>query len=185
MFGKYLIIGRQGSGKTTLWRLLKENGFTAYDVDNDELANFKNIETGEIVSLGEVERVKDGLTGNKKYAYEMSIPKLKRALISDENLVFVCGGARSNMAEYYPLFDKVFVLIIDRETVRKRMSTHEFETHRNEEYIEYKLKDFEKLQQDLIDVGDNTEAIDAIRCEDDVLVDILERVRSGQGANQR
>jgi len=175
--GKYLIIGRQGSGKTTLWKLLKEKGFTAYDVDHDGLADFKNLATGKLESFDEVEKTKDGLIDYKKYTYEMSIPKLKRVLTTDD-LVFVCGGARYNIEEYYPLFDKVFVLIIDRDTARERMLQHEFETHHNEEYIEFKLKDFEKLQQDLIDAGNNTEIIDATRSADEILTGILEKVKN-------
>ena len=99
----YLIDGVSCAGKTTVCDELQRRGYHAIHGDR-ELAYWGDPKTGEPVDgwIWDVEKV--------------------RALVADQNLAatFFCGGSR-NSDRFIGLFDEVFVLEIDLDTLNRRL----------------------------------------------------------------
>ena len=104
----YLIEGVSGTGKTSVFRELRRRGYHAINGDT-ELAYQGDPITGEPL---------DGLT------HEHHIWHLEkvRALVADrdEPVTFFCGGSR-NFPAFIELFDEVFILDVDRDTLQRRL----------------------------------------------------------------
>ena len=104
----YLIEGVSGTGKTLVCNELQRRGYHAIHGDR-ELAYQGDPETGEPM---------DGFTHEHHIWH---VDKVK-ALIAcqDEAVAFFCGGSR-NFAKYIDLFDGVFVLEVDLDTLNRRL----------------------------------------------------------------
>ncbi len=104
----YLIEGLSGTGKTLVCNELQRRGYHAIHGDR-ELAYRGDPETGEPT---------DG------FAHEHHIwhvDKVKALVANqDEAVTFVCGGSR-NFAKFIDLFDGVFVLEVDLDTLNRRL----------------------------------------------------------------
>ena len=104
----YLIEGVSGTGKTSVCNELQRRGYHAIHGD-DELAYQGDPETGEPT---------DG------FAHEHHIwhvDKVKALVANqDEAVTFFCGGSR-NFAKFIDLFDGVFVLEVDLDTLNRRL----------------------------------------------------------------
>lgn len=115
----YLIEGVSGAGKTTVAEELERRGHHVIHGDR-KFAYYGDPETGEPLQVPAV--IDDPQT--LAWAYERWIwPVDKvRALIADRTqpATFFCGGAR-NAHHFIDLFDAVFVLTLDAETLRARV----------------------------------------------------------------
>ena len=104
----YLIEGVSGTGKTSVCDQLQRRGYQAIHGDR-ELAYQGDPDTGEPT---------DG------FAHEHHIWRVDkvRALVAnkDEPVTFFCGGSR-NFAKFIDLFDGVFVLEVDLDTLNRRL----------------------------------------------------------------
>ena len=101
--GKYLITGRQGSGKTTVIKQLQKLGYTAYNTDDlPDVTKLQNKETNETIDWPE------GKVDWSRYAWNWQKPEIEKLLASDE-IVFI-GAVVSNQVDFYPMFDKVLLL---------------------------------------------------------------------------
>ncbi len=104
----YLIEGLSGTGKTSVCDELQRRGYHAIHGDR-ELAYQGDPETGEPT---------DGS------AHEHHIWHVDRvwALVAnkDETATFFCGGSR-NFSMFIDLFDEVFVLAVDLDTLNRRL----------------------------------------------------------------
>ncbi len=104
----FLIEGVSGTGKTTVCHELRRRGYQAINGDR-ELAYQGDPETGEPT---------DGVR------HENHIWRVDRvkALVADrdEKLTFFCGGSR-NSDQFIDLFDEVFVLEVDLDTLNQRL----------------------------------------------------------------
>jgi hypothetical protein len=104
----YLIEGVSGAGKTSVCNELQRRGYHAIHGDR-ELAYQGDPETGEPT---------DG------FAHEHHIwhvDKVKALVANqDEAVTFFCGGSR-NFAKFIDLFDGVFVLEVDLDTLNRRL----------------------------------------------------------------
>ena len=107
----YLIDGVSCAGKTTVCRELQRRGYHAVHGDR-ELAYWGDLETG-----APVEGSADG-----QRAWLWDVAKVN-ALAADQShaATFFCGGCR-NAGRFLGLFDEVFVLEIDRETLDRRLA---------------------------------------------------------------
>jgi len=144
--GKYLITGRQGSGKTTAIKELSARGFTAYDTDEiPDVTKLQSIETGEAIAWPKVS------VDWTKYAWNWQVDALEQLLDSDEN-VFI-GAITSNQEKYYPLFDKIFALILSPDNLRIRLNQHEHESHHLPGQIDRWVAQHEVKQQRFINAG--------------------------------
>jgi hypothetical protein len=104
----YLIEGLSGTGKTSVCDELQRRGYQAIHGDR-ELAYRGDPQTGEPAdSLGHEHHIWD-------------VDRVK-ALVADQDeaLTFFCGGSR-NFAKFLDLFDGVFVLEIDLDTLNRRL----------------------------------------------------------------
>ncbi|MGE0057591.1 MAG: AAA family ATPase [Dehalococcoidia bacterium] len=104
----YLIEGVSGTGKTSVCGELQRRGYHAIHGDR-ELAYQGDPETGEPA---------DGVS------HEHHIWDVERVKVLVENrdarVTFFCGGSR-NFSKFIELFDGVFVLEVDLETLQRRL----------------------------------------------------------------
>ena len=104
----YLVEGVSGTGKTSVCRELARRGFEAVNGDTD-LAYQGDPRTGEP-------------TDTARHENHLWDPARVRALVADggEPATFFCGGSR-NFPDHIDLFDEVFVLDVDVETLQRRL----------------------------------------------------------------
>lgn len=113
----YLIEGVSGTGKTSVCHELRRRGYTALNGDRD------------------LRRNTDPATGEPRTRF--SSPELRHAnnfwdvekvrrLAADQNdeVTFFCGGTR-NFNEFLDVFDRVFVLDVDVDTLNQRLDNRE------------------------------------------------------------
>ncbi len=104
----YLVEGVSGTGKTTVCDELERRGYQAIHGDR-VLAYQGDPESGEPV---------DGAA----HGHHIWDVDRVRALVADhkEPITFFCGGSR-NFSTFIDVFDGVFVLDVDHETLQRRL----------------------------------------------------------------
>jgi broad-specificity NMP kinase len=116
----YLIEGVSGTGKTSVCNELQRRGYHAIHGDR-ELAYQGDPKTGT-----RMDRVKDGITYEHhiRYIHEhhiWDVDKVKALVANkDEAVTFFCGGSR-NFSKFIDLFDGIFVLEVDLDTLNRRL----------------------------------------------------------------
>lgn len=104
----YLIEGSSGTGKSSVHRELRKRGYKAIDGD-DELAYRGDPETGKRIEA----------PGFQYHIWD--VDKVREIVAHKEDEVaFFCGGSR-NLHKFIDLFDKVFILDVNIETLRERL----------------------------------------------------------------
>lgn len=113
----YLIEGVSGTGKTSVAEELERRGHHVVHGDR-ELAYQGDPETGE--PLEDTGPGDDPWFGHRHHLWD--VDKV-RSHVADHNApnTFFCGGSR-NFSRFIDLFDQVFVLEIDRETLLRRLA---------------------------------------------------------------
>jgi hypothetical protein len=115
---KILVTGQAGSGKSSVAAELRRQGFAAYDTDAMEgVTGFDYADTGLPVGPGEIEHPIDF----SRFSWNWRVDRLLELLESAGD-VFICA-ITSNAVELAQLFDRVFVLVPDRETLAYRLRT--------------------------------------------------------------
>jgi broad-specificity NMP kinase len=147
----YLIEGVSGTGKTSVCNDLQRRGYHAIHGD-DELAYQGDPETGEPT---------DG------FAHEHHIWHVDEvgALVAnqDEALTFFCGGSR-NFSKFIDLFDGVFVLEVDLDTLNRHTLNRRLDERPDDEWDGGKPMEREliaRLHQTKEDIPKNGIVIDA------------------------
>jgi broad-specificity NMP kinase len=113
---KVLVTGQAGSGKSSVAAELRRRGLTAYDTDAmPEVTGFDDVETGLPAARESMQHPIDF----RRVSWNWRLDALDALLSSDDD-VFVCA-ITSNTVEQAHLFDRVFVLVPDRETLAKRL----------------------------------------------------------------
>lgn len=104
----YLVEGVSGTGKSSVCRELRRRGYHAIDGDRD-LAYQGDPETGKPTDGGSHEH------------HIWPVDRV-RVLVANqaEAVTFFCGGSR-NFSRFVDLFDGVFVLEVDLETLNRRL----------------------------------------------------------------
>ncbi len=104
----YLIEGLSGTGKTSVCNELQRRGYHAIHGDR-ELAYQGDPETGEP-------------TDDLAHEHHIWHVDKVEALVANQNeaVTFFCGGSR-NFAKFMHLFDGVFVLEVDLDTLNRRL----------------------------------------------------------------
>lgn len=107
----YLIDGVSCAGKTTVCAELQRRGHHAIHGDR-ELAYWGDLKTGDPVGGG----------ADEHRTWMWDVEKV-RALVADKNhaATFFCGGSR-NSGRFIDLFDGVFVLEVDLDTLNRRLA---------------------------------------------------------------
>jgi gluconate kinase len=108
----FLIEGVSGTGKTSVCRELQRRGYDAVNGDTD-LAYQGDPATGA------------PLDGHTHEHHLWNVEKV-RALAADTSVdaTFFCGGSR-NFPQFIELFDSVFVLDVDRDTLGHRLDARD------------------------------------------------------------
>jgi gluconate kinase len=110
----YLIEGGSGTGKTTVCKELQRRGYYAINGDN-ELAYRGDPETGYPTNG----LTHDSVSDSEHHIWH--VDKVRALVASQEEAVtFFCGGSR-NFSKFIDLFDGVFVLEVDRDTLNRRL----------------------------------------------------------------
>jgi hypothetical protein len=115
--GRFLVTGPMGTGKSEVHALLAATGFSAVDADT-AWGYFGDKETGDPTDFPEV--VSHGWYGSHGWLWPH---EAVHELLADTDrpLLFVCGRA-DNEAEFYRLFDRIFVLHATTETLLRRLT---------------------------------------------------------------
>jgi dephospho-CoA kinase len=119
--GLIYVTGIAGSGKSEVCNQLTKLGYEAHEGDV-KLSAFYNNESGEVVKrpVSIDERTTEW---RKSHTWKMSRKKLLKLKIrAAEKPIFVCGVA-TNEDEYIDVFDVVFALSIDDDTLMHRIKT--------------------------------------------------------------
>ena len=105
----FLVEGVSGTGKTSVCQELRRRGFDAVNGDTD-LAYQGDPDTGEVT---------DGPPSHWRHIWHVDRVE---ALVADrsERFTFFCGGSR-NFSTFQDLFDGVFVLELDLDTLNERL----------------------------------------------------------------
>lgn len=108
-FRNYLVEGVSGTGKTSVCQELRRRGLHAINGDTD-LAYQGDPETGEPTGRAP-----------SHWHHLWDVDKV-RALAADrsERYTFFCGGSR-NLSAFLDVFDGVFVLDVDADTLSRRL----------------------------------------------------------------
>ena len=156
----YLVEGVSAAGKTSVCHELRRRGYQAINGDR-ELAYQGDPETG-------------APTDTASHHHHIWDVDLVRALVADhrEPVSFFCGGSR-NFSRFIDLFDEVFVLDIDVETLRRRLDqrpSDEFGAKPSERELVLRLH---RTREDVPTIGVR---VDATRPLTEVVDEILRHV---------
>ncbi|HWA63233.1 MAG TPA: AAA family ATPase [Caulobacteraceae bacterium] len=116
----YLIEGVSGAGKTTVAEELQRRGHHVVHGDR-ELAYLGDPQTGERLDAMAGDDVADPIRWRHEH-HVWDADKV-RSLVADRShaKTFFCGGSR-NFGRFIHLFDAVFVLAIDADTLNRRLA---------------------------------------------------------------
>ena len=108
----YLIEGVSGTGKTAVCHELRRRGYAAINGDR-ELAYQGDPATGEKTE------------GRSHEHHIWDVEKVRRlAANQDDEVTFFCGGSR-NFQRFIDLFDEIFILDVDVETLNERLDSRD------------------------------------------------------------
>lgn len=111
------ITGVPGSGKSAVEAQLRNLGHESYDADSIGAAY--NIESGAVVKIPPAEeRTPEWFQAHQWRVQRERVEQLKQD--SKTKPIFLCGTA-SNEEDLWDLFDQVFILHIDEETLKHRI----------------------------------------------------------------
>jgi adenylate kinase family enzyme len=114
----YLITGVAGSGKSTIAKELRKRGYAAYDTEVG-FSYFVNKKTGQRVHRP----ANPTLEWYEKHERVFDEKVLKNLLIKHANEpLFICS-ITANQKKFYPIFKKIFLLTIDKDTLVGRISS--------------------------------------------------------------
>jgi broad-specificity NMP kinase len=157
----YLIEGLSGTGKTSVCDELQRRGHHAIHGDR-ELAYVGDPETGEPRDV----------PGHEHHVWHVDEV---RALVADkaDPATFFCGGSR-NFSKFIGLFDAVFVLEVDLDTLIRRLDERPDDEWGNGRPVERER--IVRWHQRKHDVPENGIRIDATPPIADVVDDILRHI---------
>lgn len=120
---KILITGTPGSGKTSLVKYaLSVNDATFVDADEVKgLCEWREFETGVVVGLVDEMTITSNDDWYKKHGWYWRENRLKELFAEYPELV-LCGSSE-NVADYYPLFDKIMVLQKTEEELLRNLKS--------------------------------------------------------------
>lgn len=173
----YLIEGVSGTGKTSVATELQQRGYHVIHGDR-ELAYRGDPQTGE--PLDGFEHEQNFLDAAFRHEHHLWDVNKVRSLAADRSqpISFFCGGAR-NSHHFINLFDGVFVLDVDLDTLKRRLASRpedEFGGKPDERAVVVRLHATKE------DIPKNGTTIDATAPLASVVDEILSKCRLRAGA---
>lgn len=139
----YLINGPSGTGKTSIGNELQKRGYKVIDTDQ-EFGYYADLNTeapvkfpGELVTEA----------WYSQYGWIWDSKKVEKTLNEAHGMFFLCGGAL-NESPFYPRFDKIFRLIVDPVTMKKRLRSRKGDEHTNNPKFIARMLDFRVTAED-------------------------------------
>lgn len=117
------ITGVSGAGKTTVSHELVARGFESYDIEEDNLVEWRNTETDEKASFPHQfkdEKLHDWYRTHMPYLDLGRVGLLKAMVEETDKLVYLCGSAYGEDDAYH-YFDVVIALAANLDTLKKRI----------------------------------------------------------------
>jgi len=171
----YLVEGVSGAGKTTVAEELQRRRYQVVHGDR-VLAR-----TGDAVTGRPLQEPTTGWSAEQKHQHHIWDIDQLQALVADKSrpVAFFCGGSR-NSASFINLFDQVFVLEIDAETLNRRLDARpdEFGNQPEERALVLRLH---RTREDLPSGG---VSIDATRSVTEVVDEILRHVEDSAATTE-
>lgn len=173
-----LITGTSGSGKSAVGQVFRERGFHVIDADHDafqgmRFAYFKNKASGKPIQ-------KPNPTP-KHWSFENDwvwrVQLIQRRLAAGGNQTnFVVGDSR-NKEEAYRLFDTIFVLSTDDDTLRQRIHSRQ-DNHfgKDPEEFAWIMEQNKRIATEVSQAGGVV--IDAAKPLNEVVEEILNQVKA-------
>lgn len=166
----YLIEGVSGTGKTTVATELERRGYHVVHGDR-VLAYVGDPATGErLAGPPQGTLTETTAWGNKHWIWP--VDKVE-ALVADQShaVTFFCGGSR-NWHHFIGLFDRVFVLDVDFDTLMRRLKSRPDDEFGGQQHEQDLIAVLHATREDIPEADD---VIDAARTVDQVVDDILRR----------
>lgn len=168
----FIVTGISGSGKTTVARHLLDRGRVAFDSKlNPDLYQFIDSKGDRAETV-----VLDNEAWRSKYKWSLNEKKLNELLLKHDNAseVFLCG--RANLFQYWNRADKVFLLKVDKHTLKKRLNDESRDNlfAKDTKTQDTLLGDLDFVQNKIIEKGGVP--IDAIVSIEGVVDQILDQV---------
>lgn len=117
----HLIEGVSGTGKTSVCHELRLRGYHALNGDRD-LAYKGDPKTGEPLDLPVYENDTDTVAWTHAH-HIWDVDKVRSVVADQRNAIsFFCDGSR-NLIHFVDLFDRVFLLDVDLDTLNRRLAT--------------------------------------------------------------
>lgn len=117
------VTGAPGAGKSTIQHELSLRGYTAYDLDDKRFGGPCNNATGEAVTMPPIDqRTPEWFDTHEWRISRSAVETLKQDSIN--KVVYLCGVATTDNL-VWDLFDKIFYLKIDEQTLHDRIATRE------------------------------------------------------------
>jgi len=140
----YLINGPSGSGKSSIGNELQKRGYKVIDTD-EELGYYANLETNKEVvfpgkNVAEEWYSQNGWIWNKL--------RVEEVLDGATETTFFCGGAL-NENIFYPHFTQIFRLMIDSDTLVRRIKNRgDDQNTNNPDFISRMLRFLQTAKSD-------------------------------------
>lgn len=165
----FYITGTPGTGKTTIQKELLNRGYEALDIDQRRFGGPVNLKTGERTTVPPIEgRSPDWFEQHEWRVLRSGVEELK-AETKDKD-IYLCGVTTTEHL-VWDLFDKIFYLNVDEQTLRDRVLNRKDNDYgQGEGELENILKRYRAAQDKLptLDVtvidatGSVNEAVDSI-----------------------
>ena len=164
----FLVEGVSGTGKTSVCEELQQRGYQVIHGDR-ELAYQGDPRTGE---------------PTESHAHEHHIWHVNRveSLVANQDhpVTFFCGGSR-NFAKFIDLFDGVFILEVDIDTLHRRLDERPDSEWGGGKPVDREL--VTRLRQTKADIPPNGIAIDATAPITQVVDEIVHKVKHMAGTD--
>jgi adenylate kinase family enzyme len=122
----YLIEGVSGTGKTSVAEELQRRGYHVIHGDR-AFAYHGDPETGEPLEWPHKASMTDTAAWGHAH-WIWPVDKVKSLAADQRNAIsFFCGGSR-NFHHFIDVFDEVFILDVDRETLKQRLASRSEDT---------------------------------------------------------
>lgn len=168
-----LITGSPGVGKTTIGLLLKEKGYGFIDIDRTKnLKYWFNIKTRKRIDF----QGKKDLDWYELHDLNWDREVLKKILSEHkEKMVFV-SGVTSNFTDDFDLFDKIFLLKSNINTLRnRRIGRRSKDSQIDMKEIEQDFEEHDEFQKNMIKHG--SISIDAGQKPEVIVKTIIESIK--------